>query len=95
MSKEKVYGVRVKDDALNNHVANFANIKDVTPTQAVKLILERYFAMNFKERETIEKRLNWMQHRNRGFRSLTSFADCTKQAAKTHVLPDTPPTNQT
>jgi hypothetical protein len=86
-----VYGVTVKDDFLDAAIKNFARLHNVKPTTAVCMMLERYAATNNREKQTIEKRLQWRMHRNKGFRRLTSFASQSqKQTAKAPLLSPLP-----
>lgn len=90
MSK-RVYGVTIRDESLICKIANFARLEDFSETEAVRLAVELFFIANNKEKAALKKRLEWKQHRNRGFRRLTSFASRTSA----HVLPDLPASNPT
>ncbi|MCL2288194.1 MAG: hypothetical protein FWC33_03305 [Candidatus Bathyarchaeota archaeon] len=53
---------------------DFCNQKDIPELHdGVILILERYFRLSYKERETLERKIHWDLHRNKGFRSLPQF----------------------
>jgi len=60
---------------------------------AVKEILKRYFLLNYRQREQLEAKLFWIQHRNKGFRSLPQFLK--EQQPKKQRKPTVAPKKQT
>jgi hypothetical protein len=78
---EKVYGVTVTDRAFANAVKGFAEWQTqvtgqkVSETTALRLMAERYAMLNFSQRSALEHKIRWTEHRNHGFRRLTSFAE--------------------
>ena len=91
-NKGEVYGVTIRDAVLNKDIANFAFGRGITKTEALKLAAELFFAANNSQRQELFRKLHWKQHRNQGFRRLTSFAE--QPRATIPILPDAPATNQ-
>lgn len=88
-NKPLILGVTVSNPTMQRAIKNFAAIKGVKLTPALLMMAERYQALTPKEKEAVEKRLEWMAQRNRGFRSLAHYAPNfpKKRKTKAHILP--------
>ena len=90
----KALGVRFplfKDRA---NIKAFAELHKVSETEAVRLIVQRYFKLSFASRSALEKKERTLQHTTKGLRRLSVFAQ--QPRAKTHLLPQqASTTNQT
>ncbi len=71
--KGKVYAVTVSESSLQDKIHQFAATKSITDTTAAKQIIERYFLLSYEQREALEAKVQWQQHRNKGFRTLKGF----------------------
>jgi hypothetical protein len=73
MSSKEVYGVTVSDPALNLSIHNHQKQHNLdSKTEAAREMLKLYSIATPKEKEKLAKRLHWMQHRNKSFRTLPS-----------------------
>jgi hypothetical protein len=81
-NKNKVIGITFTNPLLLAKVHQFQQILGVkTETEAARMILERYFELSFKQREKLESKMHWKEHRNKGFRSLKKFCKTEKVTA--------------
>lgn len=89
MTTEQKITSSIRDPLLIAKIRQFsASIGSPSDSDAVKQIVERYFALNVRERQRLERKLHWKLHRNKGFRRLTSFASQgSKRTPKTRLLP--------
>ncbi len=73
-NKNKVIAITFPKHSLVANIHQFQQILGIkTETEAAREIIERYFALTYKQREELEEKIGWQQHRNKGHRRLTSL----------------------
>jgi hypothetical protein len=60
-------------EAMRGQLELFSRIHQVDEATCVRMILQRYFTLTYKQRDKLENKIFWIQHRNKGFRSLPQF----------------------
>lgn len=81
MTDKEVYGVTVSDPSLNQAIHNYQKQHNLpSKTEAARDMMKLFSIATPKEKEKLSKRLEWMQHRNKGFKHITVY--CQKEKGK-------------